>query len=209
MSARKVLLDASSNDVAYKSFSSFTMVLCVAFVLSAALGVLVSLAYTLIGLFHLYSDMDTTKARRIFITFIPNKAVLCIFPFFTALTSLFPHALVKLIDRTLMIYTRVHYLAGDLIIYCAILALIPIIYFAETKKYYTDEVNIFSNRKIRADEYNAEDTQDSNEDEPDTSDENDDVLIRMRRLAKDEQAENLRKLLNKKDPKYNLLNLLI
>ena len=145
--ARNALLGSASVDEAYKSFSSLIITACVTCMLCFIFGLAVSFFYMITGLTKLYAEQKSDKLRRIFVTVIPNKTVVCLLSLLTVVPSFFPLILVKTIDRTLMIYTKVHYLAGDLIIYCIILWLTPILFFVFTKKYENREFNIFAKKQ--------------------------------------------------------------
>ena len=189
--AREALLDPSVEDAAYLGFSSLIMGVVVILSLLLLIGLFSSLMYMIAGLRHIYSDDKNTKIRRLFVTFVPGKAVILALALLSAAPALFPTLLVALIDRVLMVYAKAHYAFGHPLIYCAALWCITVAFFVLTKKYNSDELNIFARQKrkeLPADETDGED---------DTEDDNASAVYRMTKLTKEEQAESIRRLLNK------------
>lgn len=187
--ARIALLDPSVEDAAYLNFSSLTMSACVILLLLFVIGVLAALLYMITGLAHIFSSDKNSKLRRLFITVVPNKAVMLALALLCIAPAFFPMILVSLIDRILLVYAKAHYVAGDPLIYCAILWCITVVIFIVTKKHETAELNIFAKQKKK----------ESPEEEPEEENDVDDssALYRMTKLSKEEQAENIRKLLNR------------
>ena len=145
--ARLTLFSGKSGvDAAYVAFSQFIMIGVSVGFICFALGLFSSLMYMITGLAYLNGDRSK-KLRRIFVTFVPNKITVITLSALCACPSLFPHFLVKSLDRVMMIYSKAHFVAGDLLIWCVILLLIPTVFFIATKKHDTDEVNIFAKRK--------------------------------------------------------------
>ena len=190
--AREALLDTAAEDTVYLNFSSLTMSLIVVLSLLYLIGLFISLMYMITGLRHIYSSDKNNKMRRLFVTFVPNKVVVLALALLSAAPALFPTILVALIDRVLMVYTKAHYTLGHPLIYCAALWCITVAFFMLTKKYNSDELNIFARQKRK--ELPIEETDGEREDE---DAEAASAVYRMTKLSKDEQAENIRKLLNK------------
>ena len=187
--ARIALLDPSVEDAAYLNFSSLAMSACVVLLLLFVIGVLATLLYMITGLTHIYSSDKNSKLRRLFVTVVPNKAVILALTLFSVSPAFFPMLLIELIDRILMVYAKVHYVAGNPLIYCAILWGVTVAFFILTKKYEAAELNIFAKRKKK------EMPEEKPEEEAEVSDTS--ALYRMTKLSKEEQAENIRKLLNR------------
>lgn len=190
--AREALLDTSAEDAVYLSFSSLTMSLFVVLSLLYLIGLFASLIYMITGLRHIYSSDKNSQMRRLFVTVVPNKAVMLALALLSAAPALFPTLLVALIDRVLMVYAKAHYTFGHPLIYCAALWCITVAFFMLTKKYNSDELNVFARQKRK--ELPKDETDSESEDEKDEAASS---VYRMTRLSKEEQAENIRKLLNK------------
>ena len=189
--AREALLDPQVEDAAYLGFSSLIMGVVVILSLLLLIGLFSSLMYMITGLRHIYSDDKNSKIRRLFVTFVPGKAVILALALLSAAPALFPTLLVALIDRVLMVYAKAHYALGHPLIYCVALWCITVAFFVLTKKYNSDELNIFARQKrkeLPSDEADYDDTDE---------DDNASAVYRMTKLTKEEQAESIRRLLNK------------
>lgn len=161
--ARQSLFSQKSEaDNAYRSFSSLIMTYVTVSSLCLTLGVMISALYAFIGCSHVYGN-GTKNIKRVFITFIPNKivlhgvCVLCLIP------ALFPHALVRAVDRILLTYSRVTYPLGDIIIWCLIIYIIPIIFSFVTRKHVTSENNIFAKPQKQKNAFDEEADETENE----------------------------------------------
>ena len=187
--ARTALLDPSVEDAAYLNFSSLAMSVCVILMLLFAIGVLATALYAITGLAHIYLSDKNSKLRRLFVTAVPNKAVILALTLLCAAPAFFPMILINLIDRILMVYAKAHYVAGNPLIYCLLLWCATVAFFIVTEKHDADELNIFAKRKKK------ESLPDEPEEEAEVSDTS--ALYRMTKLSKEEQAENIRKLLNR------------
>ena len=189
--AREALLDPSVEDAAYLGFSSLIMGVCVILSLLLIIGLFSSLLYMIAGLRHVYSPDNNTKLRRLFVTFVPNRAVVLVLALLSSAPALFPTLLVALIDRVLMVYAKAHYTFGHPLIYCAALWCITVAFFVLAKKYNSDELNIFARQKRK--ELPTDESDGDNGAEDDSIS----AVYRMTRLSKEEQAESIRRLLNK------------
>ena len=192
--ARTALLDGSVEDAAYLNFSSLIMSVCVILVLLFALGTLVGAFYMITGLLHLYTSDKGGKLRRIYVTLVWNKAVVLILSLLSIAPAFFPMILVGLIDRILMVYAKAHYPYGNPLILCVLLWCAVVVLFILTSKHDTAELNIFAKQKRKEEVYEECDTTEAEDASP---------LYRMTRLSKEEQAENIRKLLNKSKSEDN------
>jgi hypothetical protein len=161
---------------------------CVILLLLFAIGVFATALYMITGLTHVFSSDKNSKLRRLFVTVVPNKAVILALTLLCAAPAFFPTILVSLIDRILMVYAKAHYLVGSPLIYCALLWCATAAVFIITQKHDTAELNIFAKRKKK--EICEEEAED--DEVTDNS-----ALYRMTKLSKEEQAENIRNLLNR------------
>ncbi len=177
----KIVLLSENNlyDAAYTSFYSLLMTAIAIILVLFVIALTVTFLYMLVGLLYLHNSENSPKLRRLFITFIPNKAVVCILGVLSLAPAFFPYILTKLIDRVLMVYTKVNYLAGDIIIWGTLIWCLVSIYYILTKKYDSQDINIFARQKAKLNA--SEDCAQADRVENDP--------------AREEQIENLRKLL--------------
>lgn len=191
--ARKVvLINDAQTDAAYMAFSRLILALISVTFILFAIGAVVSLCYTFIGILH--TEQRAQNARRIFITLIPNKTVLFVLLFLSCTPAFFPLILVKLIETYLVSATVVHYTFGPVVLWCICLWLTLVVTFILTNKYELSEFNIFSVNGTASLHSEAEDMDEEAADGP---------LERMTALSKEEQAEKIRALLRKNNSKEN------
>ena len=105
--AREVLFSTSTeNDEVYMAFSRLVLICALISFAVFAIGFISSLTYMLTGLSFLNYPEEKVKQRRLFLTFIPNKATVFILSFLCVLPSFFPKLLSLLIERILIVYTK-------------------------------------------------------------------------------------------------------
>lgn len=105
--ARKVLFSAIyENDEVYTAFAKFVLVSALVSLLLFVTGFICALAYMLTGLSFVKNPNEKIKQRRLFLTFIPNKATFFVLSILCIAPSIFPKLLSLLIERMLVVYTK-------------------------------------------------------------------------------------------------------
>ncbi len=181
--------DAEAQYISFCKVAMASIALCSLFYIIA---LATSVLYAIAGLRKIYSDRaENDPIRRVFLTFIPNEIVLCAVNLISVLPALFPRIVVLLIEKLLVVYTKVTFPAGDIAIYAVIFWLATVIYLIVAKKHFAPEFSIFKTDRDQT--LTVEDKMSPTDEEPS------DELHRMSAASKNEQAERLRKLLGLDD----------
>lgn len=180
--------DTTSQYIAFCQITMYTIaLLALAFLVAFA----ASLLYMIAGLKKIYSENENSKLTAITRTFIPNEFVLCLLTFPAVLPTLMPRIIVAFIERLLVVYSKVTFLFGDIMIWGLALWLIPLVYMISTLKYKDGALDIFAKSNNKK-EIEAQD------DETDKYDQNtsyESEIYRMSAESRNEQAQKLRRLL--------------
>ncbi len=152
--ARQVLFSNNAELAeVYGSFARSVLGAVIVVSLCFAVGFTVSFIYMIIGLKKVNDPSYNGSLKKLFVATIPNRALLFVLFALTAVPSVFPRILAGLIERRLIVFARTAYTIGDPIIYCLVLCLIPIIFFALSKRYDIAELNIFKIRSTDDEKY--------------------------------------------------------
>ncbi len=154
--AREVLFSQNSQkDAVYMAFSRFVLISALVSLALFVIGALSSLAYMLTGLSFLKDRNEKINRRRLFLTFIPNKATVFILSFLCIAPSVFPKLLSLLIERMLIVYTKT-----DLTVTIVALAfwLLSIVATIFMRRKTDKEFNIFADSENNDDNEDGDDT---------------------------------------------------
>jgi hypothetical protein len=173
-------------------FSKYVMTMIIALTSLFVLGV-ISVIYTSVTAFmYIASKGRQTRARALFITLVPNRVLLCIYHALLLPIFLFPMMMPSVFGGILNQQIAIQYTPFNLLYAALVLYAFTVFAIFFTARYERiDGMDVFFKRKSF--------TKDIDEDEPEQEslDEALDAYERMDRLAKEEQAQRILRLLNK------------